>query len=114
MPDSDKVTIRPAVPSDVEALVAMRLAIEEHMILGNPDIWRMSAKQRQAKKGDYLTDLANDQKRVLVALDGAGRAGRHGGRLDPPPRGVPARPFGAESTTFGLRRRGGRKASPAP
>ncbi|MEM7226876.1 MAG: GNAT family N-acetyltransferase [Pseudomonadota bacterium] len=70
--DPKRVSIRLAVPSDVEDLVAMRLRIEDHMVEGNPDIWRMSAKKQRAKKGDYLTDLANDQKRVLVALDGAG------------------------------------------
>ena len=70
--DPQQVQISPAVPSDVERLVAMRLNINDHMIERNAETWRMSEQQKRTQKGVYLTDLANDQKRILVATDGDG------------------------------------------
>ena len=70
--DPKQVQIRPAAPSDVAALVDMRLRINSHMIDRNAETWRMSEQQKRMQKGVYLTDLANDQKRLLVAADGDG------------------------------------------
>ena len=70
--DTKTVQIRPAQPSDVEALVAMRLRINEHMIARNADTWRMSEQQKRAQQAVYLTDLANEEKRILVAAEGDG------------------------------------------
>jgi len=60
-------TIRPARPADLDRLVALQLALQDHLEASNPNLWRMSDQARAQLKGQLTARLAAPDGCVLVA-----------------------------------------------
>ena len=60
-------TIRPAQQSDLDCLVALQLALQDHLEASNPNLWRMSDQTRTQLKGQLAARLAAPDSCVLVA-----------------------------------------------
>lgn len=59
--------IRPAQRTDLDHLVVLQLALQDHLETSNPDLWRMSDQTRAQLKGQLAARLAAIDSRVLVA-----------------------------------------------
>jgi len=64
-------TIRQAGESDLDRLVAMRLALQTHMERRNPSLWRLSEVGR-AQARDKLTRLLQDADTLVLVAEGVG------------------------------------------
>lgn len=60
-------TIRPARPADLDRLVALQLALQDHLEASNPHLWRMLAEARDQLRGQLAARLAAPGACVLVA-----------------------------------------------
>ncbi len=63
----DSITIRRAVPSDVERIVELGLLLQEHAEKSNPSIWRITEEGRKLLKQKVEADLADINTHVLIA-----------------------------------------------
>jgi ribosomal protein S18 acetylase RimI-like enzyme len=67
----ENVTIRRAMPSDVESIVELRLLSQEHFEKSNALIWRITEEGKKLLKQKVENDLADTNTHVLLAeLDG--------------------------------------------
>ncbi len=66
----DDYAIRPARPADLERLVVLQLALQDHLEASNPALWRMAGEARELVKGQLAARLAAPGTRVLVAEHG--------------------------------------------
>lgn len=60
-------TIRPARPADLERLVELMLALQNHLEAANPDLWRMKPDARRDLKGQLAGRLTAANGCTLVA-----------------------------------------------
>ena len=60
-------TIRPAQPADLDRLVTLQLALQDHLEASNPNLWRMSDQARAQLKGQLVSRLVALDSCVLVA-----------------------------------------------
>ena len=60
-------TIRPAQASDLNRLVELMLALQDHVEASNADLWRMKAEARRYLKGQVAVRLKVADACVLVA-----------------------------------------------
>ena len=64
---SREIAIRRAQPADLDRLVELQLALQDHLEASNPDLWRMIAEARSQLKGQLAGRLAAPGSCVLVA-----------------------------------------------
>ena len=60
-------TIRPAQTSDLDRLVELLLALQDHVEASTPDLWRMTPESRHNLKGQLAGRLAAEGSCTLVA-----------------------------------------------
>ena len=60
-------TIRRAAKADLDCLVVLLLALQDHLEASNPDLWRMSPEARSQLKGRLAARLGAHNSCVLVA-----------------------------------------------
>ena len=60
-------TVRPARPADLDRLVTLQLALQDHLEASNSSLWRMSDQARTQLKGQIAARLAAPDSCVLVA-----------------------------------------------
>jgi GNAT superfamily N-acetyltransferase len=65
--DGSPYTIRRAANADLDRLVALVLALQDHLEASNPDLWRMSPEARTRLKGKLAARLDAHNGCVLVA-----------------------------------------------
>lgn len=63
----DLYTIRPAQRSDLDRLVELLLALQDHLEAANPDLWRMTPQARANLKGQLASRLTGNNTCTLVA-----------------------------------------------
>lgn len=81
MPTQQNPTIRQARPTDREALVKMRLSMQEHMEASSSRIWRMTDEGRRSIAKDVEQMLSDEGGRVLVAVEDGAVVGYTHGRV---------------------------------
>jgi GNAT superfamily N-acetyltransferase len=59
--------IRPARPADLERLLELHLALQDHIEAANPDLWRMTPQARQQLESQLAARLSADGTCALVA-----------------------------------------------
>ncbi|MBN1135887.1 MAG: GNAT family N-acetyltransferase [Anaerolineae bacterium] len=59
--------IRPARHADLDHLVALQLALQDHLEASNPNLWRMSDQARAQLKGQLAARLTAPDSCALVA-----------------------------------------------
>ena len=64
---STEYVIRPAHHADLSRLLALQVALKDHLEASNPDLWRMSDQTRTQLKGQLAARLAAPDACVLVA-----------------------------------------------
>jgi GNAT superfamily N-acetyltransferase len=65
--DESPYTIRRAAKADLDRLVVLLLALQDHLEASNPDLWRMSPEARSQLKGRLAARLGARNGCVLVA-----------------------------------------------
>ena len=65
-------TIRAAQESDMDQLMKLRLALQEHLERRNSQIWRLSAAGRERLREQFDELLSDDDVRVFVAVESNG------------------------------------------
>lgn len=60
-------TVRPAEASDLDRLVELLLALQDHVEAANPNLWRMKSEARGNLKGQIAGRLKSDLGCALVA-----------------------------------------------
>ena len=60
-------TIRPARDADMDRLIELLLALQDHIESANPDLWRMKRDARSNLRGQIASRLWADQGHALVA-----------------------------------------------
>ncbi len=60
-------TIRPAQEADLDCLVELMLALQDHLEAANPDLWRMKPEARGQLKGQLAARLTAPGSCALVA-----------------------------------------------
>ncbi len=60
-------TIRPAQPADLDRLVELMLALQDHLEAANPDLWRIKPEAREQLKGQLAARLTATGSCALVA-----------------------------------------------
>jgi GNAT superfamily N-acetyltransferase len=63
----DPYTIRPAQRADLDRLVDLLLALQDHLEAANPDLWRMTPQARANLKGQLASRLTAANTCMLVA-----------------------------------------------
>jgi len=85
-------SIRPAATADLDRLVALSLALQNHLEACNPNLWRMVPQARHNLKGQIASRLAANKGYALVAEHCAdGVVGVIFGRIVTNNRYVPSR-----------------------
>jgi GNAT superfamily N-acetyltransferase len=64
--DSDYL-VRPAQKADLDRLVALQLALQDHLEAANPDLWRMSDEARVQLKSQIAARLAASDSKASQA-----------------------------------------------
>ena len=60
-------TVRPAQDQDLDRLIELLLALQDHIEAANPDLWQMKSEARSNLRGQIASRLRADQGRALVA-----------------------------------------------
>ncbi len=85
-------TIRPARPADLDRLVELLQALQDHLEAANPDLWRMTGEGRAQLRSQIANRLRADDTCALVAEhDTDGVIGVAFGRVVTNSRYAPAR-----------------------
>jgi ribosomal protein S18 acetylase RimI-like enzyme len=83
--------IRVARESDIDQLMKLRLALQEHMERQNPRIWRLSVDGREQLRDQLARLLSDEDVRIFVAVDSSEMIiGMVVGRIATSDRYVPA------------------------
>jgi ribosomal protein S18 acetylase RimI-like enzyme len=84
-------TVRPAEPPDLDHLVVLLVALQDHMQESNPGLWQMSAQARKQLKSQLQSRLAAPNACALLAEHiEAGVVGAIFGRVTTSSRYVPS------------------------
>jgi ribosomal protein S18 acetylase RimI-like enzyme len=65
----DRFTIRDAIVKDIDHVVGMRLRLQEHLLVSNPNVWQMSKKSVSCLSAFYKGALKDARSRLVVAED---------------------------------------------
>jgi len=63
-------TCRPALPGDLDRLLELYLALQDHLEAASPDLWRMAPAARQRLRGQLAARLPARESCTLVAEHG--------------------------------------------
>jgi GNAT superfamily N-acetyltransferase len=84
--------IRPAQAADLDRLVELLSALQDHVEASNPDLWRMKSQARAQLKSQLSSRLTAPESCALVAEhDGDGTVGVVFGRVATSNRYIPTR-----------------------
>lgn len=67
-------SIRRAVPDDLDVLLALCMALQDHLEKCNPSVWHTSSQGQVERRRDLALAIKSDDDLVLVACDPAGSA----------------------------------------
>ena len=88
----EEIQVRRAEACDLGSLLALHLALQDHLESASPDLWRMTPQARQQLEGQLAARLAAPESCVLVAEDKQWRlVGTASGRIVTNGRYLPAR-----------------------
>lgn len=91
-PEGDEYVVRPAQASDLDRLVELMQALQDHIEATNPDLWRMTDRARTQLRSQLGARLKASTACALVAEhSGAGVVGVAFGRVVTNNRYVPPR-----------------------